>query len=530
MQELELRIAVAQRRLLAQRFVRLLPAWLTVGATIATAAVLADKVWALGVIWWAWLTVAVVLGACAAAAHAWWTAPTHLAAALEIDRRFGLKERVSSALALDEATRETAAGRAVVDDACRKLARIEIQERFTIRVGRTMWIPIAPAALAVLLALFLGPISFGDRAAADVDPQVAEDTREAATALRRKLVQRREEALEQGLAEAAELFQRLEESAEELRNKPPADRKESLVKLNDLARQLRERRERLGGAEKIKEQLKQLGGFEKGPADRFAQAVKEGNFQKAIRELDALREKLANEELTDAEKEQLGKQLDQMRERLEQMAAAQQEARKQLEEQLAQAQREGRADEAAELERQLEQLNQQMAQQEQMNKLAERLGQCSQCLKQGNGSQAAEQLEMAASDLQTLSRQFDELTMLDDTLDQIGQCKNGLCQGDGNRRGQGDGGRGRGQGEGFRPEQEEDTNAYDTRVNQQVTPGSATVTDLVDGPNVAGQIQQEITEQLDEVERGTASPLTTQRLPRPYREQTKGYFDALRED
>ena len=59
-----------------------------------------------------WLGGAMAVGLLGAIVWTWWVRKPELAAAIEIDRRFGLKERVSSSLALSADDLQTPAGQA----------------------------------------------------------------------------------------------------------------------------------------------------------------------------------------------------------------------------------------------------------------------------------------------------------------------------------------------------------------------------------------------------------------------------------
>ena len=67
-----------------------------------------------------------------------------LDAAIELDRRFGLKERVSTSLALTTEDRESQIGRALLDDASRRVAQVRVSEQFVIAPGWRVMIPLAP--------------------------------------------------------------------------------------------------------------------------------------------------------------------------------------------------------------------------------------------------------------------------------------------------------------------------------------------------------------------------------------------------
>ena len=91
-------------------------------------------------------------------------------------------------------------------------------------------------------------------------------------------------------------------------------------------------------------------------------------------------------------------------------------------------------------------------------------------------------------------------------------------------------GMGRGHGQGPRPEEKDDTAAYDSRVKGKPgKKGSAVVTDLVHGPNVKGQAEEEIKQQIDTARRGSTDPLTGRQIPRKHRKHAREYFDRFRE-
>ena len=134
MDALQQRIGVARRRLNLERFLshlfRSTAVWLIVGLL----GVLVSKIWYVPVdpqIWTiAWLAGSLAAGLITAIIWSALTRKDQLEAAIEIDKRFGLKERVSSALELDAETRETAVGQALVSDAVKRIERLDVGERF----------------------------------------------------------------------------------------------------------------------------------------------------------------------------------------------------------------------------------------------------------------------------------------------------------------------------------------------------------------------------------------------------------------
>lgn len=538
MDMLQKQIRRARRRLVAQRFLGVLPWCLFAALVVASAIITLEKFYPLGVGWTVWLTAAAVVGLVAALLATFWRTHTALDAALEIDRRFGLKERISSAYSLDGQTADTAVGQALLADAVRRLERLEVAARFQVRPSRWSWLPLLPATAAFLVVLLL-PTSRRDQAVATTEPQVAKQVQASSEQLQRKLAERMQRADEQGLEEAKELFKRLEQGAVELSRADRPERKQALVKLNDLARQVEERQRELAANKEMANRLAKLGNLDRGPADRFSQALQKGDFKQAAEELEKLKKQLEAGELNDEQREQLARQLDQMKDKLREMA----DARKALEDELRKraeaARAAGRNEEAEALEERLAELAKQGDRNQLLEQMAQQLGNCAECMNAGDAAGAMAGFEAMQAQLGDLQQQLDELAMLDAALNELADAKQAMNCGDCEGLGCGacmrDSGRpgdalGEGRGFGARPEAEHDTSSYDTRVRQQVGPGAADITDLVEGPNVAGQIQQEVTTALEAARTQASDPLTTQRLPRGYRDHAKTYFDSLRED
>jgi tetratricopeptide (TPR) repeat protein len=273
--------------------------------------------------------------------------------------------------------------------------------------------------------------------------------------------------------------------------------------------------------------------------------MKEGDFQKALDELKNLQEKLKDEQLPQEQKEQLAKQLEQMQNRLQELKDSHEQAKRDLEQEIQRRQNAGDLDGAGQLQRQLDQLNRMNDQMDALQKMAQQMGQCRECLKNGDGQAAAAQLDQLAQNLQELQNQADQLETLDQMLDEIAMAKEAMgcqeckgegcaaCQGQfGNGGGEGDRpgrGLGEGQGQGERPEAKTDTSFYESRVKGQVQPGEAVRTGSAGGPNQAGKTLQETQAELQSSFHEQADPLLDLRLPKKEREHTREYFRRYRE-
>ncbi|MHB8969469.1 MAG: hypothetical protein ACYC3X_00810 [Pirellulaceae bacterium] len=564
MDKLRLQVRRAYRRLFWLRVLRSLTWTLLATLGIALVAVVIPKFWPLGVAghtWLAgWLGGAVLAGCGLGCLWAYLSRQDELDAAIEIDLRYGLKERVASALTLSPEDQQTEVGRALVDDASRRVERIDVRERF--RLERT-WHPLLPLAVAALTFLIatLFQDATSDQAAATTASatEVNQQVRKSMQELKKRLAEHKKNEAANGLKEADPLMNKFEKAVESL-EKNDVDRKQALVKLNNLSKEFAAEREKLGSGEKTREQLKQLKDIPSGPADRIASALQNGNMQQAVEELRKLGDKLRSADLSAAEKAQLKNQLQQLGKEIEKLQGARQELadkQRELREKIDELKKKGDLAGAGSLQQKLDQLQQQMdalesqnPQLQRLEELANKLASSAQSLQAGDGQKAARQLDQLAQDLQKLQEQTENLRSLDELMTEISDAKNAMhcknCGGEGCEACQGApadkmensiGGAfsdrpGRGMGEGYgrgeRPETETATGGYRTRVGAEVRPGESTRVGDANGPNLAGNSLESIKKEIASSFSEDPDPLVQQTLPRHEREQTREYFELLR--
>jgi len=538
-----------QRRLALQRFLGVL-AWCWFASLLAAAVVIgAARFYPLGIVDWQWLAGFLATGLVAAIGWTFLAITPTLQAALEIDHRFGLKERVSSTLAMHPADRETVAGQALIADTDARLRRIAVLEKFPVRPPRHLLLPLLPALLLAAVMIFRPPMketsAEGTETAATQPPLAV---KRSADDLRQKLVERRKQAEKDGLKDATELFKRLEEGTKELQTQ--TQREKALVKLNDLARELQERRKQLGGGEALKRQMEKVEDVTRGPADELAKALSKSDFQKASQALDKLQKKLANSQLDSAKKEELAKQLEQLKQKIDQMAQQAKDAQADLQKRTDQMKQAGDPAAAGKLEDEIQKLQQQGPQMEMLKNLANKLGQCSKQIEQGQNDQAAQAMQEALQQMQDMARQQSELKTLDGAMEQLADARRQMncdqCGGKGCEKCQGNGegmlaggegdkdgrpgqGLGPGRGDGARPEAKTSGSFFDSRVRQTVGKGAAQITGLTGGPNLKNQAEAEIQKAATEIEHGSTDPLSGQRLPKKQSEHARQYFDSFRE-
>lgn len=546
MNRIESQVKAARRRLILGKLGRALCVTLFAAAVIAAVAIAVPAVWVVDVAFDTWVTgwiiASAVTAVLAAAAYALATAPTKQAVAAEVDRRFGLRERLSSSLSLDPRSRESGFGSALVADAEKRAGQLAVAERFSLRPSRWSWLPVSVVPVLAIVVLLAEPAqrsTASSRTAAEVAE--TEQVKTAASQLKKRIQQQRRKAEAEGLKEAQELFEKLEADLDKIAQRDKLDRKEAMIELNDLKKQLEERREQLGTPDQMRRAMAQMEGLESGPAEKTAKAIQRGEFDKAREMVKELADKLRDGKLSEDEKKQLKKQVEQIKKQLEQAAEQHEQKKKDLQRQIEQARREGRKEEAAEMQQKLNQLQAQDGQMQQMRQMAEALGGAAQAMQQGDGAQAADALEALSGQLGELQEEMSELEDLDAALDQFSQSKNQMrcqkcggggcqgCQGFGGMGQQSGNGMGEGPGYGDRPESDGDTNTYETQVRGNVKRGKAVIAGFADGPNRKGISREDVKRAVEGALSEQSDPLENQTLPRDEREQTQQYFDRLRE-
>jgi hypothetical protein len=553
MDQLRKQIARARRRLIIEQFLTRLVWCLLAALSLTAIAVAVPRVIAIDNLPEKWDNICLISGLVGAFVVATgWTLFSNrspLDAAIEIDRRFDLRERVASSLSLSLEEQSSEAGRAVVSDALRAVKRIEVDDKFRVQIGRRALWPLVPAAIVFVLVAFVDnrqAASSIARAEAAKDSQQAKNSLEA---LRKKMEEQRKKlADDKNLKAADDLFKQVEQGTKELSEKQKLDPSKAHVKLNDLARQLEERKQKLGGEDALKEQLNKMKELGAGPADKAAQAMKQGDWGKALKEIDKLAKDLREGKLDKAAQEKLEKQLQQLRDKLEAAAQGHQQAMNDLKKQIEQLKKQGNVAKAGELQQKLDEMKKQQPQMDRLQKLANQLAQAQQGLKQGDGQKAANAMSQMAAELGQLQKEMDELKVLDAALANMEMAKDAMmckncngkgceqCQGNmfANRNGMqmnGKPGKGMGQGTGIgaRPEDRGATNTRDSQVRQQSRKGAATYGGLVEGPNIKGEVAQAIQQEMKTKGAEPADPLTLDRLPESRREQAREYFKMRNE-
>ncbi|MCI0455938.1 MAG: hypothetical protein L0Z62_03025 [Gemmataceae bacterium] len=326
------------------------------------------------------------------------TAPTRLGAALELDRRFQLRERVTTLLSLGAGQEDCPAARALLDDVTRHVSGKDVPARFPLRLSwSAVAVPVAAVVLG-LVAFFYDP-SFGTSVAGAEESKLTNNPKE---------IQEKLDELKKALAR--------ERAQDELKSKELEDLEKALEKLlkqpldpnnkeqvRDLVQQMRPLEEKIkdrladlkARADKgkdLKDRLKELGaldpkGAKEGPGKDFEKALAEGKLDKAAEELERLRKKLDEDKLNTKEREQLEQQFRDLQERLKRLADLED-----LKERLQKALN-NKELLPEEFDQRMQDLLDNAPDLQDLKDLADRLGECLKCLQKGDKANLGKHLK-----------------------------------------------------------------------------------------------------------------------------------------
>ncbi len=559
MDVLQLQVRRARRRLVLEQFISIATWSLFVTLLVAVVGVAIPKIWVLAIdsqTWmWSWVGGSIGAGVLTAMIWTFCVRRSALEAAIEIDRRFGLKERVSSTLALGPEERDTEIGKALVTDTARRVERIDVKDKFRLSPSWRNALPLLPAAIVALLAILPNAVMKKTEASTEVTEQQNKKLNKTVVKMQQMLAQQQTEKKDaDDNLKDGEFKQELAKKLNELANKENAERKDVFVKLNDLAQEIEKKKKEFGGAEDLKKELAKLKEIEKGPADKFAEALKDGDLGKAQEELKKLVEAAKKGELKEEDKKALAKQLEKIKEQVEQKKQQRDQVKKELEEEVKKKMAAGDQEGAEKAQQKLDEMKQKEAQaQQKMEQMAQKLGECAKCMKEGGqqgNENAAKKMDQLAKDLKDLEKELKEVENLDEMLDQLADAKEAM-QGDGEdgKKGQpqdgegdgedgkdgkegkepGKGKTGKGRGEGERDEEENKTGFYDSRVADEARKdGKSVKIGDARGKNVKGKTSIELRQEVSSNLGKDPDAQEETALPREQREHSKQYFEKFR--
>ncbi len=456
-------------------------------------------------------------------------APDRLAAALLLDERFGLKERVTTTLTLDAQTASLPAGQALLADATERVAELDVGERFPLHMRwNAVLVPLAGLALAAVVFFYEPTRSQATTGPADEGKQPIANKEEVEKKVEELKKKNRDKKSNEKINDKADF---IDDELQKILKKPHdtkdevRDRLKDLSALEDKARKdhddVKER------AQAIKDQLQQLNknagvDAKDGPAKDLQKALEKGDFNKAREELEKLRKKMEDKDhpMSEKEKEQLKQQLQDMKEKLKK-AADPQEAKKELE----QLKRDGKIDQEK-FDKAMEQIEKNAKRmspddQQKLNDISDALKECEQALKDGDGNKASDALQRAGEALKKTDELMQEQEDLQEQLDELQEAQRMLRQ-----DGLGQGGIGAGRRPEGAPHQ---TGSFTSKLKGQFDPkGAKELTGYVSGPSFKKKSSAEMANEIKQASQDAPEVYDQQRIPRAASDMARGYFENFR--
>lgn len=525
-----------------------------------------------------WLEVMVGGLVLAVAAAAIWAAvrmPRGVALADEVDRRTGLRESMSTSVAL--AGHDDPWSRAVREDAAARVGRVVLRDSIPIRATSKGHGPLIAAVL--LAAVWFVPT--WDVTGLFEEKQIAQQEAEQLELVKAE-VKAQDDELKKALAKAGVDFvdepTEADELAAEGQPKKAEDiRRQAIRKLTKVTDKLDEavNGEQAKKVEAMQQKLRQLKQPGQGPLTEFSRSLARGNFAQAKQQLEQLAQQVQSGEMSESERKQAGEQLANLAKQLEQLAEQKAELEQQLQnagmtaEQAKQAARDPSA-----LEKMLQDMPgipapQQMAMRqaaqaqqkasESMQSMASAAQQMAQACEQGGQQgQSGESGQQMAQGAQQMSGQLGSaemaaqeaaaaqaaMQMAQQQLQQMGEsmCEGGACAGSGQKPGegkigqfregssmaQGNGSGGPGRGNGVSPDEfAEDFILKNEKANVNTTGGPIIGSTVVYGAQVRGESVAQFSDAVGASVVEAAEAIETMTVPREYQDAVRHYFGRL---
>lgn len=537
-------ISRARRLLWTQAILNIFASCLIIAFTICFFGLLVPKIWFLPFTFASWSQVWLIAGGLLAALTAGTISlfyrPSAMYSAIEIDRRFGLRERISSALQLDLAERQSPVGEALLNDAASKAERIEVQDHFPIRIAaQTHWV-----ALPLLSCIALFWIPDAELPLLEKMPGTSSERliniKNQTKPILEMIKKKREEAEEKGLQESAEEFKKIEKKLEDFQKTNTVDSKKMLSDFNEIKKEIERKKEALGGSDSVKKALDNLKNIDKGPAEKIADALKDGNFEKAGDELNKMLNDMKSGKMTDDQKKQLIKQLDQMQKALEKAQDQEKQAIEEAKKELAKAQNSGDVEKIAKLQKKVEQMEANAQKAKTMEAVKANMQKAQKAMQEGDEKGAQQALESLKEELGELAEDQESLKDLEELMDNLQDAKKSSgcseCNGAGCAKCNSDkvgkdskNAKGGGKGAGDREEKENDVKNFDSQVRDQMRKGETTFGGKVGGPNRKGTTKEEVREAVLSSKPDDPDAIENMSLPKAQRDQQRDYFNILRD-
>lgn len=530
---LELQIRRAHRRLRMQCIVDALAAAWIIG-------LFAGALWLVALPWLVespatalrWMVPAIILALATVVGIVigFLRSPSRVDAALSIDHRFALRERVTTTWMLAPDQASTPAGIALAADVEQRIAKLDIGSRFPLYLPRWALLgPVAALALA-LVALFYEPAHSKAglaRVNDDIIPpasakEIDQKMRELAKKDPKAPVREKSADLERLEAELEKIAERPRTTKEEVR--------ERIKEMTGLEQRMKEQeKQQAERGRALKQQLQKLdktASMEEGPAKDLEKALSQGKFEKAREEVERLSKQLQAGTMSQKDKEQLQKQLQQLKEQLSRLAE-QKDREKQL--------RQMNLDPET-LERELASLQKDKEKTRELEKLAQQLGQAEKSLKEGDSQGACDHLGQCSNQLAKMGGAEKDLDELREQLTRLGDAKDSACEGacEGKEIAESEmtkDSQSGGPGAGKRPlGQQKPFNSFDAKAKTEFDPKGKKIFDgYAPGQNFRTKAGAEMIGDIRQATQEAPEAIEQQRIPKGARDMARGYFQQMRQ-
>jgi len=497
-----------------------------------------------------WYVIAgsVALATVIATAFAVRATPTKPVVALELDTRFGLRERVTTAYGLDGPALESSAGQAVLADASARVEKLRVGEKFPVQPRWHSWlIPVLAVGVAAVF-FFYEPdtarsLAAEDEASAAKAAEAAklakQDPKKVGTFTKQNKPPELEDRNDKS-EKLKDLENELNEMIKKMDNDPnretPEKLREKVAELTTAADKLKkfqqDQIEKLAKMEKQLEQLDRLNkdpDFKDGPAKDLNDALSKGDLKEAKKDIDELKKKLKDNKLSKEDQEKLAKQLDKMKDEMQKLQRNK-DREEQLKKLIDKAKQEGKDAEALERELKEMQANSKEAA-ETAKQLSEQFQKAKEALDKGDLEQAAQELEKAGKSLEEIEGELKDLEDAQDYLQRLKKereaaCK--ACEGKDGKNGRKDMASGQGQASGDRPETDSPGSSEDARIKGLFDPrGKKSYGGSTKGNAFKKATTADLGSAISEAAQEAPKATDSQRLPRDAKDTVKEYFQNL---
>lgn len=494
---------------------------------------------------WVILGGALALGTIGGVVVTFLRSPSRLEAALALDDRFGLKERVTTTLTLTEEQLASPAGQALLADVESRVRSLHVQSKFPLNLSwKKVVMPCGAAILAVLAVFFEPDLTWLRPTPKANNALSAAEVQEAQNQLNqlKKLVKKKEKNDAPKSKELKELeaeWKKLIEQQIDPKNRDQL--REQTQKIRNLEEKMKNRldemKTRKQKKNRLEDQLEQLRAAlspkksKDGPAKELLEALKKSDPKKAQEALEKLQKKLAQQKLDKEDLKKLEEQLRDMEKKLKRLTDEMKRKKDELEKE--QEQGNLTKEEMEELEREIEQL-------QDLENLEKLLQECQNCARSGKSKRLSgklgdlmKKLKLVKGKLKKMEGELKELKLSDGEMKELeknqkllAEIGEGLCRCLGRRPG---GMKGGGPGGGRRPKgKEEATTTKNARQNVDVDiKGEFKITGFSRGGSFKKIKNEDVPATFRRTAQEAQRAIETQRITPDEAEILKGYYENL---